>query len=182
MGAVSWRASGTYLGAWVHSAHKLGYADLVRDRVDGPTLEMMRAPGASTWWPGERLLSCLTALQDAGGPEAVREVSIDLSRERMGPLVRPLASVVLLFTKAPLVALCSRVQTFISSGVHGIEARFVPTHSKEGTVVFTFPEPVPVVMGEVWSGVFDVAFSLAREGRIVGQRFEPTAHRFDLQW
>lgn len=170
------------MGALINSVHKLGYAELVRTRVDSPTLEMMSDPLVNTWWPGDRLLACLTALEDARGPEVVREVSIDLSRERMGPLVRPLASVVLMFTRSPLVALLTRVQTFISSGIHGVDARFVPTHSGAGSVFFTFPEPVPVVMGEVWSGVFDVGFSLAREGRIVSQKFEPTVHRVDLAW
>jgi hypothetical protein len=179
---VTWRASGTYLGALVHSVHKLGYVELMRSRVDAATQEMMIAPLVNTWWPGERLLSCLAALEEARGPQVVREVSIDLSRERMGPLVRPLASVVLMFTRAPLAALLSRVQTFISSGIHGVDARFVPTHSGAGSVYFTFPEPVPGVMGEVWCGVFDVGFSLAREGRIVGQKIEPTVHRVDLAW
>lgn len=179
---VTWRASGTYLGALAHSIRKLGYAELVRSRVDPATLEMLSAPSANTWWPGDRVLACLSALADARGPEAVREVSIDLSRERMGPLVRPLASVVLMFTRAPLVALFSRIQTFISPGVHGVDARFVPTPQRTGTVLFTFPEPVPAVMGEVWSGVFDVGLSLAREGRVVSQVFEPTAHRVELAW
>lgn len=180
--SVTWRASGTYLGALVHSLQRLGHAELVRSRVDSATLEMLSAPTGNTWWPGDRLLACLTVLEDARGPEAVREVSIDLSQERMGPLVRPLASVVLMFTRSPLVALLSRVQTFISSGIHGIDARFVPTHSGAGSVLFTFPEPVPPVMGEVWSGVFDVGIALARQGRIVSQQFEPTVHRIDLAW
>ena len=177
----TWRASATYVGALAHSIQKLGHAELVRSRMDAASLEMFDAPNRQAWWPGRCVASVLNTLHEARGPALVRDVSIDLSREQMGPLGRPLASVVLLFAKSPPVALFSRLQTFLSSGIHGVEVCFAPKHDG-GSVAFIFPEPVPTSIAEAWHGVFDVAFSLARAGRVVGQDIGSTVHRFELQW
>ncbi len=178
---VSWRVSATYVGAFVQSARKFGYFDALASHVDPAARAMLDGPALEAWWPGQRLLTCLSTLADQHGAPAVREVSIDLSRERMGPLVRPLVSVLLMFTRSPLISLFSRTQTLISSGVHGVDARFTPANSTSGRLEFLLPEPVPAVMAEVWSGVFDVGFTLAGGGRIVSQDIKPRVHRYDLQ-
>jgi hypothetical protein len=101
----------------------------------------------------------------------------------MGPLVRPLAGVVLALTKSPFEALLNRLGTFVGAGVKGVESRVVMNATKNGAVVsFVFPEAVPAEMVAVWVGLFDVGFTLARSGRLMSEKAEPTTHRFEIAW
>jgi hypothetical protein len=77
----------------------------------------------------------------------------------------------------------SRLGTFVSAGIKGIDARFLPNEAKTGGhAVFTFPEPVPAAMGGLWHGLFDVGLTLAGTGRVISEQVEPTTHRFELAW
>lgn len=179
----SWQASATYVTSFVSAAKALRHLEVVRPLLDGPAREMVDTPGAQAWWPGERLVSLLLAAETVAGRDGVKAMSVHGSRERMGPLVRPLAGVLLALSKAPALALLSRLGTFVSAGVKGVDARFVPNEAKNGGhAVFTFPEPVPAVMGTLWHGLFDVGFTLARSGRVVSEQIEPTVHRFEVSW
>jgi hypothetical protein len=180
---VTWRASATYVTSFVEAVKALGHLDAVLPRLDEATRAMVATPGLQAWWPGNQHLALLEALAAVAGVEAVKEVSIRSSRKGMGPVVRPLATVLLSLTKTPALALLSRVGTFVSVGLKGVEARFDAHVGRPGGVaVFTFPEPVPAVMAAAWYGLFDVGFSLARAGRVVEAQVEPTVHRFIVSW
>ncbi len=179
MGAITWQTSATYLKSMVAAARALGHLQRVEEKLSAPVREMIRQPAAQSWWSATLLIEFLEAL----GPEASREVSIRASRDGMGPLIRPLASVVLMLTKSPQQALLTRLGTFASAGVKGIESRFAANaDGRGGAVTFTFPEPVPAVVAEVWSGFFDVGFSLARGGSVVKAAISDRTHRFDVAW
>lgn len=175
----TWQASSTYLKSMTAATRVLGHGPRVLAAVGPTTLEMMAAPHAQGWWPGEVLIELVTAL----GTEAAKEVSVRASRDGMGPLVRPLAGVVLALAKSPVEAMLTRLNTFVSAGVKGVTATFVPNGTNDGgTVAFTFPEPVPPVLASVWFGMFDVGFSLARGGRLVSERIEPAVHHYTVAW
>ena len=180
---LSWQVSATYLTSFVGATRAMGHLDAVLPRLDEATRAMVPSPGAQAWWPGERLVDLLQGVEAVAGVEGVKAISIRGSRERMGPLVRPLAGVVLALSKAPALAMASRLGTFVSAGIKGIDARFLPNETKTGgQAVFTFPEPVPAAMAALWYGLFDVGLSLAGEGRVVSEQVEPTTHRFELTW
>lgn len=180
---VTWEASATYITSFVSAAKSLGHLTAVLPRLDGPTRAMVEAPGRQAWWPGQYLLTLLVELESTAGAEAVKETSIRGSRERMGPLVRPLASVILSLTRTPMEALLNRLATFVSAGIKGIDARFVAHQGKPGGMaIFTFPQPVPAVMGVAWYGLFDVGFTLARKGALGSVQIDPTVHRFEVTW
>jgi hypothetical protein len=180
---LSWQASATYLTSFVGAARVMGHLDAMVPRLDDATRAMVNSPGAQAWWPGELFIGVLLGAEAVAGLDGVKAISIRGSRERMGPLVRPLAGVLLALSRTPTLALLSRLGTFVSAGVKGIDARFVPNETKTGgQAVFTFPEPVPAVMGAVWHGLFDVGLTLAGAGRVVSEQVEPTTHRFELTW
>lgn len=169
--------------SFVGAAKGLGYFEAMLPRLDAPTRAMVDAPGAQAWWPGERLVSLLLAAEAVAGLEGVKAISVRGSQERMGPLVRPLAGVLLALSRTPALALLTRLGAFVSAGVKGVDARFLPNEAKTGgQAVFTFPQPVPPVIGMLWHGLFDVGFSLAHSGRVVSEKFEPTVHSFEVSW
>ena len=180
---LTWQASATYVTSFVHGLEKLGHLRAVSARLDPLTLAMVKAPGAEAWWPGDRLIALLEATEAEVGVDAVKQAGLRGSHDRMGPLVRPLASVLLSLSKNPMQALLSRLSNFVGAGIRGIDTRFVPHVGKPGGVVtFTFPQPVPPVMAAVWHGMFDVGFSLAKAGRIASEQVEPTVHRYEVTW
>jgi hypothetical protein len=177
----TWQASATYVTSFVVAARAMGH--LESPRLDEATWSMVDGPGAQAWWQGERLIDLLLGVEAVAGIEAIKAIGIRGSRERMGPLVRPLAGVLLALSKTPTLALLSRLGTFVSTGIKGIDARFLPNATNTGgQAVFTFPEPVPAVMGALWHGLFDVGLTLAGTGRVVSEQVEPMTHRFDLMW
>ncbi len=176
---VTWQASATYLKAMTRAARALGHEARVLEKLTPETRAMVESPHSQAWWPGEVLSDFVGAL----GLEAAREVSIRASRDSMGPLVKPLAAVLLAMAKSPPQALLQRLNTFVSAGVKGIDAHFEPNAEKNGGVVaFTFPEPVIPEMASLFTGLFDVGFSLARGGRVVSQVSEGAVHRFVVAW
>lgn len=179
----TWQTSATYLSSLLEAAQKLGLRDAVLAKLDPSAREMVEAPHLKSWWPGEQLLAVCNALEAAGGAGTVRRVGIDASHQRMGKLVKPLAGVLLAMAKSPLHALFSRLGTFVSAGIQGVDARFVEEPGKNrGTVTFKFPEPVPALMADAWYGLFEVGFELAKAGKIVERVVTPTEHRFVVSW
>lgn len=174
--STSWKVSAKYLKSMAGALHSLSLEDTL-EGVSSEVRTALKTPHAQSWWPGELLIEIVTRL----GSEKAREVSIRASRDGMGPLVRPLASVVLALTRSPFEALLSKLQAFVGAGVQGVESRVV-FNTPGATVTFEFPEPVPAELAAVWIGLFDVGFSLAKSGRIVSEHAEPTTHRFEVTW
>lgn len=177
--SASWQVSATYMKSAVGAMRVLGHLARVEQAVSPSTRAALTAPHAQSWWPGDVLIDVVTAL----GLEPARAVGIRASRDGMGPLVRPLAAVVLALTKSPFEALLNRLSTFVGAGVKGVDSRVVMNVEKNGAVVsFVFPEAVPAELVAVWIGLFDVGFSLARSGRLLSEKAEPTTHRFEIAW
>ncbi|MDP1824192.1 MAG: hypothetical protein Q8L48_13145 [Archangium sp.] len=183
MADLTWQASAMYVTSFVQALKEMGHLAAVTARLEPRAAEMVKAPHAQGWWAGAQLISLLEAVEAEAGLAAVKEAGLRGSHQRMGPVVRPLAGVLLSLSKVPAAALLSRLGNFVSAGVRGIDARFVPAEGKPGGVVtFTFPEPVPTVMAAVWFGLFDVGFTLAKSGRVVSEQVSPTVHRYEVTW
>jgi hypothetical protein len=181
--APSWQASATYIAAFARELESRGELAAVRARLDPLVQEVVKTPHAQSWWPGLHLVALLEATEAVSGLPAVRQTGVRVSRGSMGPLVRPLAGVLLSLSKEPLVALLSRLNTFAAAGVRGIDCRFERSgDATRGVVTFSFPQPVAPVMSAVWYGMFDVGFDLAKAGRVVNERVEPAVHRFEVAW
>lgn len=177
--SAPWQVSAKYLKSMVGAMRTLGHLERVEQTLSPTTRAALAAPHAQSWWPGEVLIELVTVL----GLETARAVSVQASRDGMGPLVRPLAGVVLALTSSPFEALLLKLDTFVSAGVKGVETRVDFNASRTGaTVSFVFPARVPAEVAAVWTGLFDVGFSLARAGRLVNERTEATTHRFELAW
>jgi hypothetical protein len=169
--------------SFVSAANAMGYLAPVRGKLDAATLEMIERPAARSSWPGPQFIALLEAIEAHAGREAVKAAAIRGSRERMGPIVRPLAGVLLSLAKVPMLALLSKLDSFVEAGVQGIDARFEPHEGRPGGLVtFTFPHPVNEVMSATWHGLFDVGFTLAKGGRIVSEHLAPRTHRFEVTW
>ncbi|MFZ5441152.1 MAG: hypothetical protein ACOZQL_14175 [Myxococcota bacterium] len=177
--AFTWQVSSSYIKSLGAALRVLGHTQRVLEGVGPGSRTALTDPLKASWWPGEVLVDTVTVL----GMDAAKEVSIRASRDGMGPLVRPLAAVVLTLTRHPQEAMLSRLGTFVSAGVKGVSTAFVPNgRGNGGRVSMRFPEPVPQVMASVWTGMFDVGFTLARGGRVVSEQLEPTTHHFDVEW
>lgn len=183
MADLTWQASATYVSSFLQALEEMGHLPAVTARLEARAAEMVKAPHAQSWWAGSQLVAVLEAAEAVARLPAVKEAGLRGSRQRMGPLVRPLAGVLLSLSKDPVAALFSRLGNFVSAGVRGIDARFVADEGKPGGVVtFTFPQPVPPVMAALWFGLFDVGFSLAKAGRVVNEQLAPTVHRYEVSW
>jgi len=179
----SWQVKATYMVSFVSAANAMGYLAPVRKKLDAATLEMIERPAARASWPGPQFIALLEAIEAHADKEAVRAVAIRCSRERMGPVVKPLAGVLLSLAKVPMLALLSKLEHFVSAGVLGVESKFEPHEGRPGGMVtFTFPQPVSAVMSATWHGMFDVGFTLAKGGRIVSEHLAPRTHRFEVTW
>lgn len=175
---ASWQVSAKYLKSMVGAIHALGL-DAKLSGLSSQTRTALEAPHAQSWWPGELLIDIVSQL----GFEKAREVSIRASRDGMGPLVRPLASVVLALTRSPFEALLSKLPAFVGAGVKGVESRVIFRPDGTGaTVTFEFPEAVPQEVSAVWTGLFEVGFDLAKTGKVVSQHPSPKTHRFEVSW
>lgn len=174
-----WHVSATYLLGMVKVLRALGHYDRVRAGASADARTMLDDPNGRRWWPGPVLAEVLELL----GPEAAREVGLRTSRDRMGPLVRPLAGVLLALSRNPTHALLSRLHTFLEPGVQGVVVRYeVRPDGTGGLVTFTFPQPVSRVVASLWAGVFDVGFALAKQGRITSETLGPAVHRYEIAW
>ncbi|MBL8915292.1 MAG: hypothetical protein JNM17_31605 [Archangium sp.] len=172
--AASWEVNSSYVRSLSRAMQRLGKN---APGLSSTTEAMLARPNDQTWWPGARLVELLESLETAHGRETVDALSIRASHDGMSLLVRPLVSVVLTFSKSRGQALFSRVDTFTAVGVRGVKASFTP-EGNGGEAVFLFPEAVPAVVASVWVGMMDVAFSLARGGRLVDTKVSPTEHRY----
>lgn len=183
MADPTWQVSATYVSSFLQALKELGHLPAVTARLEARAAEMVKAPHAQGWWAGSQLVAVLEAAEAVAGLPAVKEAGLRGSRQRMGPLVRPLAGVLLSLSKDPVAALFSRLGNFASVGIRGIDARFVRHDGQQGGVVtFTFPQPVPPVIAALWFGLFDVGFTLARAGKVVNEHLTPTVHRYEVSW
>lgn len=179
----TWRVSATYVTSFVQALKEVGHLPAVTARLDARAAEMVKNPHSQSWWGGSQLISLLEAVEAVAGASAVKEAGVRGSRQRMGPLVRPLAGVLLSLSKEPAAALLLRLANFVSAGIRGVDARFVRAEGQPGGVVtFTFPEPVPPLTAALWFGLFDVGFALAKSGRLVSEQVSPTVHRYEVAW
>lgn len=177
MSSGAWQISATYVKGLSRALRELHHDELVRERASAQTREVLRQPLTQSWWPGTVLAETMEAL----GAEVGRTVAARTSFDTMGPLVRPLAGVVLTLSKSPIEALLKRLPVFVGAGVQGVTTN-VALAPHEAVVTFTFPEPVPEVMSAVWYGMFEVGFQLAKQGALAGQTIEAAKHVFTIRW
>ncbi|MGV3620293.1 MAG: hypothetical protein ACO1OB_05735 [Archangium sp.] len=178
-----WKVSSTYATALVASLRHFGDFDAVRAELRDEPRRFIDEPGVQRWWPGSEICALLSTWETLRGRPAVIDGNIWAAHSRQGPLIKPLASVLLAFAREPAAALMSRLPTFLEAGVKGVTGSFTPLKDGGGGhVIFTFPEVVPGAVSPVWHGMFDFGFSLAKQGRIVSERLEPSAHHYDLAW
>lgn len=178
-----WKVSSSYATALVASLRHCGHYEGVRSTLRDEPRRFVDEPGVQRWWPGSEIVSVLTAWESLHGRPAVIRGNIWAAHSRMGPMIKPLASVLLAFTRSPANALMSRLPTFLEAGVRGVFSEFTPNaDGRGGHVRFEFPEAVPEAISPVWHGMFDFGFSLAKEGRIVNEKLEPSVHHYDVAW
>lgn len=183
MSDALWQVSSTYVTALISSMKHFGHFDAVHAKTEGASRELIDRPSAQRWWPAAPFVSLLATYDLTHGRAALIKSNIHASHSRMGPLIKPLASVLLALAKSPAAALMARLPTFLEAGVKGVQSSFEASPTGHGGHVrFLFPEPVPEAVSSVWHGLFDFGFSLAKQGRIVTERLEPAAHHYDVDW
>lgn len=175
--AHDWAVSSTYLRALRQAmvAHGLS-------APTDPTLaRFLGELHLQSWWRGADVVRLFDHLSTTAGPSVAERLAYLASRDGMGPIVRPLASVVLALTKSPGHALFSRVQNFVTVGVRGVDAGYTP--NAEGcTLTFRFPSPVGHRASHLWSGMIAVGLELARRGRVTSSSFTDREHRYELSF
>ncbi len=183
MSTARWEVSSTYVTALISSMKHFGHFEAVHAKSDDAARTLIDTPSAQRWWPATPFASLLATYDVTHGRAALIQSNIHASHSRMGPLVKPLASVLLALAKSPAAALMARLPTFLEAGVKGVQGHFEPAPTGHGGHVrFIFPEPVPEAVSSVWHGLFDFGFSLAKQGRIVTERLEPAVHHYDVDW
>lgn len=179
---ASWKVSGTYLSALVEAMEARKILPQVKAALPDEIAGLLASAGTQRWWPGTHLVALVEAAAKATSPEELRKTAIFASHDRMGPLAKPLFSIILILSKTPIDSLCSRVESFVALSLKGVHAGWQRTSEGKGTLTFDFPEPVPAAMAELWHGMTAVAFELARAGRVERVTVEPAQHRFELAW
>ncbi len=179
---AAWQVSGTYLAALAEAMEARKTLAKVKEALPPEVAGMLQSAGGQRWWPGTHLTAIAEALAKTSSPEELRATAIFASRSRMGPLARPLFSIILIMSRSPIDSLCSRVESFVAMSLKNVHAGWQVTSEGHGTLTFDFPEPVPAAMAELWHGMTAVAFDLARVGRVERVTVEPARHRFELAW
>lgn len=183
MGDLGWKVSSTYATALVASLRHFNQFTAVRAELRDEPRRFVDEPGVQRWWPGTEICAVLSTWEKLSGRPAVIEGNIWAAHSRQGPLIKPLASVLLAFSREPASALISRLPTFLEAGVKGVSGSFTPIKDgRGGHVTFTFPSAVPEAVSPVWHGLFDFGFSLAKQGRVVSEKLEPSAHHYEVAW
>lgn len=183
MGDMGWKVSSTYATALVASLRHFGQFEAVRSELRDEPRRFVDEPGVQRWWPGNEICTVLSTWEKLRGRPAVIQGNIWAAHSRQGPLIKPLASVLLAFAREPAAALMSRLPTFLEAGVRGVTGTFDPLKDGGGGhVTFAFPSEVPDAVSPVWHGLFDFGFALAKQGRIVNEKLEPKAHHYDVAW
>ncbi|MCC6338110.1 MAG: hypothetical protein IT380_29460 [Myxococcales bacterium] len=178
-----WMVNATYLTAFAQSLRHFGHLEALRAGLEDPTRRLLDDPSAQRWWPGPDFAQVLVAYEALHGRAVVSCTNVHTSGSRMGPLVKPLASVLLAFTRTPAAALLAHLPTFLEPGVQNVRSSFACNpKGGGGHVRFLFPEPVPEVLSTVWHGLFDTGFALAKQGRVVKEVLEPAIHHYDIEW
>ncbi len=177
MSDATWQVSSTYVSAFSQSLRALGLFEAVHAKAP----ELLVSPNAQRWWPGADFVALLQACEAAHGRAQVIAANVRTSHERMGPLVKPLASVLLALSSTPTAALLKRLPAFLEAGVRGVSGSS-ELRGDGATVRFVFPSPVPEVTSAVWHGLFDVGFSIARQGEVVSEVLAPTQHTYEIRW
>lgn len=174
-----WEVSATFLKGISGAVRSLGYLGSLATEADVTVQAAMKDPFQRHWWPGPTLSRVLVVL----GPARALEVNLKAAHERMSPIMRPLARVVLVLSRSPHEALLSRVNTLISPGFRGISARFERFGTEQrGEIVFRYPQEVPREVSTVWHGMFDVGLGLTGTGTVTRETLNPAEHRFEVTW
>lgn len=179
---ASWQVSGTYLSALVEAMEARQTLTKVRAVLPADVAGVVARVGEQRWWPGTHLTSLVEALGQVTSLEEVRATAVFASHSRMGPMAKPLFSIILIMSRNPLDSLLSRVETFVALSLKGVRAKWALTGEGQGTITFDFPAPVPPAMAELWHGMTTLGFELARVGRVERVTVEPAQHRFELKW
>ncbi len=180
---AAWQASSTYLTAFIASLRHLNQFEKVHAAVEPDARAMLDNPRSQRWWSGPVFASVMVTHESVFSRAELTKCHVHASHSRMGPLVKPLASVLLALARSPADSLMQRLPTFMEAGVQGVEGVYTARDDGHGGHVrFIFPTPVPEALSTVWHGLFDFGFTLAKAGRVVSERLEPTVHHYEVTW
>jgi len=160
--AAPWALAGVVMSGYAAALRRRDLLDSLRPRLSAATRQIVdHPPLAIVSFDGSALDELLTAVQDLGGDEVIRQVTEDACRSCFGPLLRPLVtSTLALFGRTP-AALFRNFSSLAAPLVRHVAFNFESFDETSGLLELVFPTPPPDATIVAWEGIARFIITLA---------------------
>jgi hypothetical protein len=178
------QTSATYVANLVKSLDQLGRKAEVLAVAAPPTVVMINRPTSKSWWDHADVVELTAAIVKVGGPELVREIAKKAVVESTSRILKPFIAVLTAMGKTSPRQYFERWPDITAVSVRNVKFEWTSKGPGQGTLVATYPQPVPETFAQYWFGGFDVVFEQTR--RIGTVTLEPSTSPavfvFSLSW
>jgi hypothetical protein len=163
-----YETSSTYVGGLLKAFKHLGLLDdAVAARFTEEQRAIVKAPWATSWWPGPVSEGIADAVHAVHGSEALERAGYETVLRSVGPIITPLISVIgAIFGLSPS-SLFERMADLSSTSIKGVGLVWRSTGPKSGVLEISYPTPMGPSIEPLWRGSCRYVFHTARaDGRI----------------
>jgi hypothetical protein len=176
------QTSAAYVGALGRALKTLGHLEEVVSKCSPGAARMLRSPQQQPWWPTEEFFSMTDAMAATGGPALLQQVGRLAVFESMSPIVRPLVAALLALSGPSPATLLSRFSQLTSAAIKNVRFEWTATGPTSGSMLITYPVPVPVHYLPLWEGAFDFVWTATKRIGSTRSRYDGTRLHFELSW
>jgi hypothetical protein len=174
----------TFIDGQVRAMKSKGLIDSkVLALLPATVLPMVEAPYSQTWWDGTLSEILPSAVATVHGERMVEEVSFLSIRDKIGPMLTPLTSVIGSIFGLKPDTLFNRVADLAGGSIRGVAPSWRSTGSTTGVITFVYPVTISKVVGALWRGAARYIFELCRvDGTVTETRLEGTTVHLHCSW
>jgi hypothetical protein len=177
--------SATYLAGTIGYMKEAGLlTDAFLGKLPAELRELVANPFGKSWWDGRFVEPLGQAVVATYGNDIAEEVYFQTTLKGVGPIVRPLVSVVSAMFGLNPGTLFSRIGELARATVRGVTAKYQSLGPNEGIISVTYPPPLNrVVLEQVWRGTVRCIFGFTKaDGRVLDVKVEGSTLLLHLSW
>jgi hypothetical protein len=178
------QTSAIYVANLVRALEQLKRKEQVLAVAPPSTVAMISKPASKSWWDYDDFVELHAAIVKAGGPELVREIARRAVIESTSRVLRPFIAVLTAMGGTSPRAYFQRWPDLTATSSRNVKFDWRPEERGGGTLIVSYPQPVPETFAQYWFGGFDVVFEQTR--RTGTSHLDPQTDRavfvFKLTW